>query len=899
MTTSKKCDDINQIFNTSKRPNIPSHGQIPKWLDDITGTVVQNSNGESTADDSDRFFHLVDLSRLKDGSDIPSRIFSGDVTLEKPNTRPKENSPKFGRRASLSSQIYARQTPRHLKLSKFDYIVPQLEGNHDFASLHKEMKQTDLEKSWRSLNSFAKTHKGRLDSAKNDFFYSSYGNASTEFEMGDCYSPFLLENKTPIRSRSELSHYVPFYVYSNIQKATESCMFNNRGLASKSKSSEDIYDFNAKNSIERQLSEYKLRVNQENLLREKIINELLTENERITERLKQRSYKKKSEAELPSYNQMRFTQSNGDSDFVIPELPTGRVLKIHIFSTWGDKHYVGLNGVELFGDEGNVISVQKIEASPADVNVLPENCNDPRVVQNLLDGINRTQDDVHLWLTPFEKGLSHSVTITFTYHTAIAMMRIWNYNKSRIHSYRGVRHAVITLDDIPIFKGEIAKACGGMLGGVDAFGDTILFTTDENILESISKNDLSFSTLSTTSRPELPSTMERPPTVATMESRPYTGMPLMKNSYTEPTSRDQILLGGNRIDIILLANWGYTNVIGLTGLEIVGISEDIIEITEENIQCNTMSKNSSLESLINGVRIWNYNGSPEYTYAGVQAIKILLDGKHLMNPIRKDEVFLLRRAPGNAHYDFVQDLRFTDSVDAGDYSNSQPLNTSFHSLSLYKNEMPEGFVFQFIIFSTWGDQYYCGLNEIEIYDEHGDKITLEEQNICAYPESINVLPNVSGDIRTPDKLIDGVYFDTDGAHSWLAPIVPECLNRIYIVLDTPTTISLVKIWNYSKTPSRGVKEFGVLVDDLLIYNGILEKYVKRNGFPSYRSIVFTNDKKTLEQEIHTYIRQSSGKQEVILLDDNRTATVGSLPNPDQTLRPFTSVSPFDKSYTTQ
>ena len=46
-----------------------------------------------------------------------------------------------------------------------------------------------------------------------------------------------------------------------------------------------------------------------------------------------------------------------------------------------------------------------------------------------------------------------------------------NYNKSRIHSYRGVRDVEMTLDGCDIFKGEIARACGGVMGGTEAFGD--------------------------------------------------------------------------------------------------------------------------------------------------------------------------------------------------------------------------------------------------------------------------------------------------------------------------------------------------------------------------------------------------------------------------------------------
>ena len=51
-------------------------------------------------------------------------------------------------------------------------------------------------------------------------------------------------------------------------------------------------------------------------------------------------------------------------------------------------------------------------------------------------------------------------------------------------------------------------------------------------------------------------------------------------------------------------------------------------------------------------------------------------------------------------------------------------------------------------------------------------------DIAAYPDSVNVLANIQNDVRTPDKLIDGVNSTTDGRHMWLAPILPITVTLI-------------------------------------------------------------------------------------------------------------------------
>ncbi|CAH0388266.1 unnamed protein product [Bemisia tabaci] len=640
-----------------------------------------------------------------------------------------------------------------------------------------------------------------------------------------------------------------------------------------------------------------------------------------------------------------------ENDFIIPELPSGQELVIDITSTWGDKHYLGLNGIEIFNSDGEQVKVQKISADPADINVLPEYCKDPRVVGNLLDGVNRTHDDMHLWLTPYSEGEHHYVYITFSQTETIALIRIWNYNKSRIHSYRGAKDMVIFLDGVMIFQGEIARACGGILGSVDAFGDTILFTLDEDILEKISQNDSSYSIffeentsasinqLHITKRPLTADTAQQdvrpltsaeaiPLEVASAETpahqltlfaelSPVSPIPSPTTSEIKAASPS---LTVEQLRIDLIENWGHSMTIGLTGIQVVSDVGKLVPV--EKITCNQPS--SQIERLIDGelmttnpdhmwstnhselartfitlhfkvpqqvsaVIIWNYNASSDLTFCGVKSISLSVDGCILPNR----ECIYLRRAPGNCHYVYGQCIPLVFNVDLDAVSAQAPSPFMLSPRSVldddYEAVLPQGFVYQFLLLSTWGDDYYIGLNGLQLYDIDGRMIQLNEANVSAYPPSVNILEGVENDVRTADKLIDGVNDKSDGSHSWLAPVLPGELNRVYIIFSVPISISMIKLWNYRKTPARGVKEFEILVDDLLIYNGVLDVWSNNSAVKPFRTIVFSPNHQVTNEEKSTILKANDARCDVQLLNDLRVTSSGSQVTADQSQRPFTSL----------
>lgn len=190
----------------------------------------------------------------------------------------------------------------------------------------------------------------------------------------------------------------------------------------------------------------------------------------------------------------------------------GKVLSLEIFSTWGDPHYVGLNGIEIFDEEGHTISdLIEVSACPSSINDLQEFHNDPRVPANIVDGNNYTCDDRHMWLAPFvgpieEERKPNTVRLEMSQLHTISMVRIWNYNKSRAHSTRGVRHIRISLlsydkadasksSSRNIFQGDIRKAPGVMCPSeLENCYEEIVFTKEKKVVETIRQRDKTWKT---------------------------------------------------------------------------------------------------------------------------------------------------------------------------------------------------------------------------------------------------------------------------------------------------------------------------------------------------------------------------------------------------------------------
>jgi len=265
------------------------------------------------------------------------------------------------------------------------------------------------------------------------------------------------------------------------------------------------------------------------------------------------------------------------------------------------------------------------------------------------------------------------------------------------------------------------------------------------------------------------------------------------------------------------------------------------------------------------IKIYNYNPNLNESFMGVKHFEMHLDAL-------QSETYSTRKAPGKADFDFSHEILVRQPQEDEGPVGPRPMtaqpsrkdNEALHSAfekamrrsshnDFVKQDymtvlLPFGYVVRLELLSTWGDAHYMGLNGVEVYDSFNTKIKLDKDLVHAVPESIRHLAGMEKDVRTLDKLFDGVNDTRDDRHMWLVPNTMGEPAQVYICLNEPIGLSMVKIWNYSKTPGRGVKDFAIFVDDSMVYKGTMRQATggKANCVP--QTILFTNDAEVMREE---------------------------------------------------
>eukprot|EP00912_Choanoflagellata_sp_UC4_P001815 UC4_evm5s1162 len=324
-------------------------------------------------------------------------------------------------------------------------------------------------------------------------------------------------------------------------------------------------------------------------------------------------------------------------------LPEGRVLEFHFHDTWGDMHYMGLTGIEIYREDGNVISIHsdQLSACPQDLNDLPNCSGDWRTLDKLVNGKNVSINDANMWMIPYNPGCLHKLSIDLGKNFVLSGFKLWNYNKSSEDTIRGVRTMSIYMDGksiTPSQRVEVRKACGvrDFDFGQNFNFDSLCGACPKRIDESCSHHQTNPGT----------------PRHLRMLSLDY-------SPTIEPS--------GFVFSIRLLSTWSGSGAIGLNGIEFldergqnislssiqIGVSPDIRNRTSQHEvrrlinginnsrkRCHgwiapdmgsepvTLNFLFDTRTTVSALRLWNYAPSKEIQ---LNEFEVLVDGKLVLN----------------------------------------------------------------------------------------------------------------------------------------------------------------------------------------------------------------------------------------------------------------------------
>lgn len=154
------------------------------------------------------------------------------------------------------------------------------------------------------------------------------------------------------------------------------------------------------------------------------------------------------------------------------------------------------------------------------------------------------------------------------------------------------------------------------------------------------------------------------------------------------------------------------------------------------------------------------------------------------------------------------------------------------------------------------------------------------------------MPGHAADPRTPPKLIDGVHATYDDTHMWLAPFTastPCCVN---LALPRPATLGAVRLWNYAKSPGRGVRAFSLELDGSLLFEGCLRAAPPRDDPDApddfVQTVIFTDNEVLIDAEAEHVYTSAELDDALVVIDNGQRLVLDGQPAGSALERPTTS-----------
>lgn len=424
------------------------------------------------------------------------------------------------------------------------------------------------------------------------------------------------------------------------------------------------------------------------------------------------------------------------------------------------------------------------------------------------------------------------------------MIRIWNYNKNRIHSYRGVRYLHISLDDCVIFRGEIKRAAGTTSVDAEMCSECILFTTNPSILGLIEKYD--------------------PIAQLAIQRKREMDLAEEKSNASRKVHWGDVI---RHLDSGGGAPSGAPNAVTPDAKFSLGedLSERVQWSNDSNVKRPTTGKTRQKE------------------VAGKKNISMDIW------PIESNDGHDIEE--GNTA-DFL-----AQSVDLGSLNirNShfevnmvRPQSTHTHirirpSTAAVARVMPPVAVRAYIelfLLSSWGDPNWIGLSSVCGLNANLEEFELPVPEACYYTysaEGVSLSRMSNVDHCYNDVLVRNSKLTTNYEDMWVCELKKNCIVGLKFIFDEPKSIKGVRLWNFNagkEDTCLGVKHMEISIDGGRRKAVIVRKAPGNCNF-DYSQFIPVSNQQTNKSPVRSLYKSASS------FDDLQTASPSRLTSVDR------------------